>query len=85
MDVGMLTGLLIFWFAMGASIIGLILCAIDHDDDDGLPILPKEIYVISKLNWAGSILLSILFFVLNPIIYIGKIIYWACHIKRKGE
>lgn len=42
--------------------------------------MPKDIKNNTNMNWLGCIVCYILLFILLPIWYIGKVIYWLFHI-----
>ena len=43
-------------------------------------VLPHELKKTTTMNWFGCTLVSLLLFIFTPIFWIGKLIYWLCHI-----
>ena len=52
-------------------------------DFGNLSITPIQIYESNNLNMFGCVVLSIVFFILNPIYYFVYFVYWIFHIGRK--
>ena len=52
---------------------------------DVFPVLPKDFYEDTELNWFGCILLSAIVLVIDPWIFVGKFIYWIFHVGRKRK
>jgi hypothetical protein len=42
--------------------------------------MPKDLKDNTEMNWFGCIICFILLFLMCPLFYIPKIIYWICHI-----
>ena len=52
-------------------------------DFGNISITPMQIYESNNLNMFGCVVLSIVFFILNPIYYFVYFVYWIFHIGRK--
>lgn len=52
-------------------------------DFGNLSITPMQIYESNNLNMFGCVVLSIVFFILNPIYYFVYFVYWIFHVGRK--
>lgn len=52
-------------------------------DFGNLSITPMQIYESNNLNMFGCVVMSIVFFILNPIYYFVYFVYWIFHIGRK--
>ncbi len=42
--------------------------------------LPWDLHDSGKMNWFGCVLASLVLFILFPPYWIGRFIYWLCHV-----
>lgn len=47
-------------------------------------VTPKEIYEINNMNMFACVLLSILWFIINPLYDVARFIHWIFHVGRKN-
>ena len=45
---------------------------------------PKEIYECNNINMFGAVLIFVVAFLLNPILFILKFLWWIFHFGRDG-
>lgn len=64
-----------------AIIIGTFLYTIKDFGD--YSVTPKQIYETNTMNMFRCVLISILFFVTNPLYDIAVFIYWIFHVGKK--
>ncbi len=62
------------------NMFGAAICAKLYDEWCEFVPMPKDIKDNTEMNWFGCIVCYILLFILFPILYIGKLIYWLFHI-----
>lgn len=62
-------------------IVALFLMRIE--DFNSVACTPKEIYDCNNCNMFTCILISIVWFVLNPLLFVARFLYWITHIGRE--
>lgn len=53
-------------------------------DFDCFACTPKEIYECNNINMFGAVLIFVVAFLLNPILFILKFLWWIFHVGRDG-
>lgn len=51
----------------------------------GLAIYSSEIRKMSHLNIFGSILICLLWIIINPLFFVARFLYWITHVKRNDD
>lgn len=74
---------ILFVYVYVVLIIAIFICTLIDDSYDDFPSTPKEIYDGGGLNMFGSCVLWLIFFILNPMIFICKFIVWIFTVGRK--
>ena len=77
MEPGIIIGLI----TMGVAInfMFTVVCVLIYDNKI-FNLLPTDLHRVTDMNWVGCSIVSLLLFVIFPILYIAKLIYVLFHI-----
>lgn len=75
----------IIWFIFGACINAFIFAVRCDNGSSETDIwtTPKDVYKTTRMNWFGAIITYFAMFVIDPLWYIAKLIWWVFHVGRK--
>lgn len=54
-------------------------------DFDSFASTPKQVYDCNNFNMFASVLVFVIVFLFNPLIFILKFLWWIFHVGRDGE
>lgn len=77
MEPGAIVSLIVVGLILNVMLTLFVLVATDGGI---INLLPADLHRVTDMNWVGCTIVSLLAFVVFPILYIGKLIYFLFHI-----